>query len=237
MYRFDNNAPFLSGAQEVPMVGSRDERSSPPTGASRAQRPHAKTALRRESILKAAMSVFGARGYHNGSLQEIADQAGMTHAGVLHHFGSKEQLLIALLEYRDEADVVELEGHHAPVGAAFLRHLVRTAEENTARPGIVQAYTVLSGESVTEGHPAQEYFRERLAGLRAMLIAALDEATTSSASPRDVERVAAALVAIMDGLQIQWLLNPAAIDMPETVELGINAMVNYLKEPDPRTTV
>ena len=47
------------------------------------------------------MSVFGQRGYNKGALVEVAEQAGMTHAGVLHHFGSKEALLVAMLQYRD----------------------------------------------------------------------------------------------------------------------------------------
>ena len=38
-------------------------------------------------------------------------------------------------------------------GPAFLEHLVDTVEENTHRRGVVQAYSVLSGDSVTEGTP------------------------------------------------------------------------------------
>jgi AcrR family transcriptional regulator len=175
------------------------------------------------------MAVFGSRGYHNGSLIEIATQAGMTHAGVLHHFGSKEQLLIALLEYRDDADVANLEGHHAPGGPAFLDHLVLTARENTARPGIIQAYAVLSGESVTEGHPAQQFFRGRLAGLRTMLAAALEEAA-DGAPADEIARAAAAIIATMDGLQMQWLLEPKAVQMPETVELVIESLLARLRD-------
>lgn len=211
------------------MTGDPATRGPAPTGASRARKPHAKTALRREAILQAAMAVFGSRGYHNGSLQEIADHAGMTHAGVLHHFGSKEQLLIALLEYRDEADVANLEGHHAPRGGEFLDHLVSTAKENTARSGIVQAYAVLAGEAVTEGHPAQEFFRTRLAGLRAMLVDALDEASEGVAAQENIERAAAAIIATMDGLQVQWLLDPEAVEMPQTVRMVIDALLERLK--------
>src|SRR5262245_171680 len=115
------------------------------SGAARAHRPQKRSGQRRAEIPHAAPAGFGARGYANGSLVEIAERVGMTHAGVLHHFGSKEQLLIAVLEYRDDADVAELEGHQAPRGAALLDHLVATAEANAKRPGIVQAYTVLLG--------------------------------------------------------------------------------------------
>ena len=66
------------------------------------------TVQRREDILKAALTTFGSKGYKNGSLAEIAEQVDMTHAGVLHHFGSKDQLLLEVLSYRDKTDVAGL---------------------------------------------------------------------------------------------------------------------------------
>jgi len=82
----------------------------------RALRPRQETGAKREGILRAAMATFGSRGYKNGSLSEIAQQVGMTHAGVLHHFGSKDLLLLEVLTYRDRTDVEHLEGKHIPVG-------------------------------------------------------------------------------------------------------------------------
>ena len=60
-----------------------------------------RTAQRRRAVLEAALAVFSERGFNKASLTEIADRAGMTHAGVLHHFGSKEQLLVDVLRFRD----------------------------------------------------------------------------------------------------------------------------------------
>jgi len=76
----------------------------------RARQPRQATADRRAEILRAAARTFGSKGYKNGSLAEVAEQVGITHAGVLHHFGSKEQLLVEVLEYRDKEDVRDLEG-------------------------------------------------------------------------------------------------------------------------------
>ena len=84
---------------------------------------------------------------------------------MLHYFRSKSQLLTGVLELRDRADIGQL-GPDRPQGLAFLRHLVDTARRNAEREGIVRLYTVLSAESVTEVHPAQEYFRDRYTGLR-----------------------------------------------------------------------
>lgn len=199
--------------------------------ADRVAKPRASTAAKRELILDSAMAVFGAKGFNNGSLLEIADQAGMTHAGVLHHFGSKDQLLIAVLEHRDQADVAHLEGQHPPVGKELLQHLVATTELNSTRAGIVLTYAVLSAEAVTEGHPAQEYFRDRFTGLRGMIAEGFREVAPPDVAEAKLWQAASAVIGAMDGLQVQWLLDPDAVDMPETVAAVIGGMVSWLNEP------
>jgi AcrR family transcriptional regulator len=192
------------------------------------QKPQKKTLERREAVLKAALSVFGARGYNNGALAEIAAQAGMTHAGVLHHFGSKEALLIAVLQYRDGEEVAGVARREQPTGKAFLGHLIDTVRENETRPGVVQAYTVLSGESVTDGHPAQDYFRGRTSTLRDKLIGVINESTDFVADQNEVADTASAIIAVMDGLQVQWLLDPSAVDMPRIVSMVLEELVGRL---------
>jgi len=210
-------------------VASSDPSRAIVTGASRAAKPHSRTAERRTAILEAATDVFGTRGYNNSSLVEIAEKVGMTHAGILHHFGSKEQLLLAVLAHRDETDMERLDDSRRPVGADFLAHLVRTVRTNTTRGGIVQTYAVLSAESVTGNHPAQEFFRQRFTGLRGEVASALGAAVGAEPGDARVVAAASAIIATMDGLQVQWLLDPARTDMPATVELVIDALVDGLR--------
>ncbi|MFI1356435.1 TetR/AcrR family transcriptional regulator [Streptomyces sp. NPDC020898] len=185
-----------------------------------------KAQQRRQEILRIAMDTFAARGYNNTSLQEIADRAGVTQAGVLHYFGSKAQLLTSVLALRDETDIEQL-GSERPRGLAFLRHLVDTARHNAERGGIVRLYAVLSAESATEGHPAQDYFRDRYAGLRTMVTEALSEACELGETRADLnlEDAANAIIAVMDGLQIQWLLAPDAVDMAAAADRVITALL------------
>ena len=51
-----------------------------------------------------AARLFAATGYRGTSLADVAQAAGLSNAGLLHHFPSKEQLLIEVLRRRDEAD-------------------------------------------------------------------------------------------------------------------------------------
>jgi AcrR family transcriptional regulator len=53
---------------------------------------------RREQILDVALEVFGTRGYHGASMNEIAEAAGVTKPVLYQHFDSKDELFAALIE-------------------------------------------------------------------------------------------------------------------------------------------
>ena len=190
-------------------------------------KPREETARKRREILRAATEVFGNKGYAKGSLAEIAELVGMTHAGVLHHFGSKDALLLEVLVYRDETDVEHLEGHHIPDGLDLFRHLVTTARLNEDRPGIIQAFAVLSAESVTDDHPAKEFFRTRYETLRGEVREALVSIcdVTDPPEAKAIDAAVASIIAVMDGLQIQWLLDPTAVRLAESSAFAIDAIL------------
>jgi hypothetical protein len=52
--------------------------------------------------------VFSTSGYRAGSLKDVAVKVGLSQAGLLHHFPSKEALLEALLTLRDEESLERL---------------------------------------------------------------------------------------------------------------------------------
>lgn len=193
------------------------------------------TRQKRTEILKAAVEIFGNKGSTNGTLADVAEQVGMTHAGVLHHFGSKQNLLLEVLAYRDQDDVAELVEKHIPGGPELFLHLVRTAFANEQRPGIVQAYTVLSNESVTDDHPARGFFEERYTTLRREVSEAF-HALCAQEGVTDLDTVAAAsasILAVMDGLQLQWLLHPEVVELGQATEFAIRAIVNAVLLPGP----
>jgi AcrR family transcriptional regulator len=61
---------------------------------------------RRQRILAVAERLLARNGWRNTSLAQIAKEAGVTPAGLLHHFESKEQLLNAVLDARDADDEI-----------------------------------------------------------------------------------------------------------------------------------
>jgi TetR/AcrR family transcriptional regulator, cholesterol catabolism regulator len=47
----------------------------------------------RQALIDAAVRLFGERGFHGTSVQELVDAAGVTKGAFYHHFGSKEEAL------------------------------------------------------------------------------------------------------------------------------------------------
>ena len=94
-------------------------------------------------------------------------------------------------------------------------HLVKLVEANATTPGLVRAFTVLMGESAAEDHPAGQWFRERYPRRCANLAAALRAGIDSGQirPDTDCDAVATEIIAMMDGLQVQWVLNPERVDM------------------------
>ncbi|HMT25336.1 MAG: TetR/AcrR family transcriptional regulator [Microthrixaceae bacterium] len=54
-------------------------------------------AERREQLLRTAIEVFGERGYHNASMNDVAEAAGVTKPVLYHHFASKRDMYKGLL--------------------------------------------------------------------------------------------------------------------------------------------
>ncbi len=171
-----------------------------------------KAEARREAILDATMAEIAERGYRGTTLAAVAERVGLTQPGLLHHFPSKEHLLIGVLEARDRWDGAAL---LATSTAVRLSHLEQIVEFNAERPGVVQTFTALAAESATGQHPAREFFTERYAsvreGMAALLRAELGDRLAGGLTP---EEAAPLLIAVIDGIQIQWLLAPDEVDMP-----------------------
>jgi AcrR family transcriptional regulator len=134
----------------------------------------------------------------------------MTHAGLLHHFKNKEELLWEVLDRWDEDtnqwftsqrevrsfdDLIEL------IAAVVLRH--------RDEPALIQLLLSLGADASRPGHPAHERTRERYVTGRAFLVGYLRplQARGEVDPAVDAEEMASTILAAMDGLQMQWLLD------------------------------
>jgi AcrR family transcriptional regulator len=163
------------------------------------------------------------------TLLEVAAECGISRAGLSHHFPTKESLLEAVLETRDREDLARFRrnGSGGTDGMGILRGMVDLAAHNTAVPGIIGLYAVLSAEAGDPSHPAHQYFIERYERIRKGTAVALRRAGEAGLLEPDVDvdETAIELTALMDGLQVQWLLDPESVDMPAIVRRRIEQVL------------
>ena len=138
--------------------------SAPESSALRAsahRRPYAtllaKGEDRRQRILAVAERLLARNGWRNTSLAQIAKEAGVTPAGLLHHFESKEQLLNAVLDARDADDEI-----HADYRSGDLvTELSRVPERFDRAPELVGTFTVLLVENIAPDAPLHDRLHKR----------------------------------------------------------------------------
>ncbi|MFK4730427.1 TetR/AcrR family transcriptional regulator [Agromyces mediolanus] len=180
---------------------------------------YAKGIAKREEILTAALDVIARNGYGRASVRELADAVGLSQAGLLHYFSSKEELFAEILRKRDEVDREVLEAADADHELSMMDGFVQVMRHNADVPGLVQLYARLSAEATEADHAARPFFTERFRIFREMSVESIREGQRDGTLRADLdpEKIASLLLAAADGLQTQWLMDPS-IDMGDHIE-------------------
>ncbi|WP_223945277.1 TetR/AcrR family transcriptional regulator [Arthrobacter sp. StoSoilB20] len=179
-----------------------------------ARGPYAPGEAARLRILAEAKEAFGQRGYRGASLSEIAKAAGITQQGLLYHFGNKEKLLVAVLKDRDEEDLAGWPQKKL-VGTEVLDAWDSVVERNVRFLGLVRLSHVLCAESTGDSHPARGFFLEHFDLGRTLLTAAFAEGVDAGELRPDIdyEALATQIIAMHEGLENQWLVDPEGVDI------------------------
>jgi len=175
-----------------------------------------RTRASREKIIQAAIEFFAQQGFHGAKMADIAKAANLTGPGLLHHFPSKTHLLMEVIKERDRIDSERMRATLQKNGNHFLEAGVELVEHNETVPGLVQLFTLLVAESISQEHPAHIFFAQRYQREREQMAQAIMQAQQADQVRSDIsaETLATLIFAMMDGLQVQWLLEPEKINMP-----------------------
>jgi AcrR family transcriptional regulator len=179
---------------------------------------YAKGIAKREEILDVALDLFTKKGYDRTSVREIARLAGLSQAGLLHHFSTKEELFIEVLRRRDVRNREEF--HSSQDDPDSISRLVSIVQRNMTQPGLVRLYVTMSAESTDVDSTARSFFEERYRSLRAEVAKDVrkKQKLGELSAELDPDAVASLLIAAADGLQIQWLLESEGPDMGVLME-------------------
>lgn len=174
---------------------------------------YAKGEAKRAEIKAAALEVLERDGEAGASMRVIAKEAGISLAGLMHYFPTRDVLLTELQRDGDE----QFEQWYRDSGTDIDpgEVLAQAMVDKAAKPGLGTVYLSLAAAAAIDpSHPAAGYLRERYERIRAVIANDVRRRQAVGTVPAhvDAEFAAAALISAADGIQIQWMSDPS-IDM------------------------
>ncbi|WP_301122182.1 TetR/AcrR family transcriptional regulator [Mycolicibacterium fortuitum] len=178
---------------------------------------YAKGEVKRAEIKAAALRLLEREGEAGASMRVIAKEAGISLAGLMHYFPTRDLLLT---EIQRDGDAKFQEWYRnsdtdVDPGEALAQAMV----DKASKPGSGTVYLSLAAAAAVDpAHPAALYLRERHERIRDGVADYVRRRQAAGTVPDhvDAEFAATALISAADGIQIQWMSDPS-IDMGEHV--------------------
>jgi AcrR family transcriptional regulator len=195
-------------------AAARGSTSDAAGGAGRPARrgPYSTTPARRAEIVRAALASFAEHGYERASIRDIAARANVTHAALLRHFASKDELLLAALAQRD-ADDEELAHRIMQSEVPAERVLSSVLAEEFAHPEHQRNWLAITVAATNPDHPAHDFFIARRERMRSHFSSG-HLGTAHEGEELTADEKVTMMLAMMDGLRIQALLDPSRATLP-----------------------
>jgi AcrR family transcriptional regulator len=184
---------------------------------------------RRREIVQAALELFTKRGARGTSVADVAERVGISAPAVLHHFGTKDDLLMAVVQERDRRVAVEFTELLAEGGLAGLRRIADMGEVLAQERGLMAAYVVFLAENLHEGDVAHQYFVDRTYVTKDFLAGLIREAQKDGEVRADVDAdtKAGEITAFLHGAAMQWAIDPS-IGLAELYRSYVETLVRDL---------
>jgi len=197
-------------------------------------KPQARGLARQDQILDAAFEMFATDGVRATSIVAVARRAGLSEAGLLHHFRSKDALLLAVLD-RADASYPDAEGWIIEGGGGLesLRRFPASAQVLADRPMLARLRAIVSAEAVVADGAARRYVRHRNELIRRLLVALLVRAKRNDDVRPGVDPTTCAtqILSFTEGIQIQWMLTPDKIDLFDAYNTYFAGLIDHIATP------
>ncbi len=187
-------------------------------------------AERRAHILRAALTCFARKGYHQTTMDDIVKESGLSKGGIYWHFSGKHDLLTSLFTTM----IGDPEEIFAPIRAAStsarqkLEAVLDLFEKSVVDTPFSQWMPLLLEVWVqNERDPEmQEIAVQIWARYRRPLAQIIRDGIDSGEfRPVDADTLANILIGVYDGLMMQWMIDPAQVDWKAVRETLMDTLV------------
>jgi AcrR family transcriptional regulator len=186
-----------------------------------------KKAQTRQKLLDAAAAVFARKGFNGASLDDVAEEAGLTKGAVYSNFSSKDHLIEELIEERLDvpqlgiANLVDPEASQEEQASQSASMMMSMAEQNRDIYLLAVEFSIYLARNPERRRPGKH--RQAV-----QQIADFMESTARAHGrelPMPAYDLTFALFALGQGLVLDWLVNPEEAP-PDLFARMINLILN-----------
>lgn len=192
---------------------------------------YAKGVVRRQQILDRAVEVFAELGFEGTSLRAIGDAIGVSHAALRRYFDTREELFLEVLREKDRQALAQAHESGLDETAGFATLAVHYAQQ---APGLMALRHSMVARALEPGNEhSRAFFRDRYRSIREEALVVLRHARDRGTVRTDIplETAAALMIAALDGLSTQWLIDPD-VDMQAGMAL-LEHLLAPVRSPRP----
>lgn len=182
---------------------------------------------RKQRILGATQHLVVRHGWRGITLSQIAREAGVSPAGLLHHFESKEQLLHAALDAREAYDET-----HFDAGGDLVEQMNLLEARFREVPELIGTYAVLRMENLDPAAPLHDRLLSSQRGSVEEVAQEIRRGQREGRYRADIDPTAMAVevMAFLHGVEAMWLLDPE-IPLPDVFQEYTATLIQRLAVP------
>jgi TetR/AcrR family transcriptional repressor of bet genes len=165
---------------------------------------------RRQELIAAGIACLGRGGMSAFTIDQICKQAGVSRGLINHHFKSKDDLLNCI--YADMTDHL-LQDYSCSDARHLLASIIETSfDENSFNRSNLRAWLSIWGQ-VASNATLSDLHRRRYGAYKTRIKNALADIASENAGLFDVDGVARQLIALIDGLWLEYCLHSSGFSL------------------------
>jgi AcrR family transcriptional regulator len=186
---------------------------------------------RKTQILQAALNVFSRKGLEKARMDDIADESGLSKGALYWYFGSKDELIVAILDFLIGAHLKELRHIPEMPGSAekkltlFVDELLSDLQSMQWMLPITYEFYALAFRHKTVRITMQHYLRSYLEILEPIFRQGVESGEFREVDP---EQAAIAAGAMFEGTLLLWVYDPEVVRWEEHIRSGCEVLLKGL---------
>lgn len=178
------------------------------------RRVNRRGAATREAVIEAAIELWSETGWRVTPVAEVAERAGVTDAALLHHFGTKQSFLLAVLTELDRRNRAHWDAWIGMGGLDTLRRLPDLVRFMQVRADLYKLQLHLQADNLDPGDPAYEHYRGSHHYVHRTFAQVIRDGQDRGEirSDADAELVAAQILALVSGMVLHRHHGPPDVD-------------------------